>query len=101
LDHQSGKNAAKLADVSTQRNHLANEAAAGQGVLIPGHDKDGFNPPYRSVGQGELEFIPEVGDIPDAAEDGGSAGLLHKIDGKTGVFFDVDCGDVFQQRTDH
>lgn len=101
MDHQTGKDASKLADVSAKRNYLPNEAAAGQSVLISGHNKDGFDPPDGSVGQGELEFIPEVGDIPDAAEDGGSAGLLHKIDGEPGVFLDVDCGYVFQQRADH
>src|SRR5438552_13649794 len=52
-----GEDGGELIDVAAKGDDLADQAAAGQGVLIAGHDEDGFHAAHGAVGQGKLELI--------------------------------------------
>ncbi len=101
VNYQLRQHPPKLLDIASEGYNLPNQAAAGQGVMVAGHNENGFNAPNRSIRQGELEFISQIGDIADAAEDGGGIALFDKIDRQAGISLDADAGHFFQQDTDH
>jgi polyphenol oxidase len=101
FDNEFREDAAELAYVAPEGDDLADQAAAGEGILVAGHDKDGFDTTDGAIGQGELEFIAEVGDVADAAEDNGCLGAFDEIDGEAGKFFDANAGEIAQEGADH
>ena len=60
FNHQFREQAAKLMDIASEGDHLSDQAAAGQGVMVASHDENRFHPPYRPVGQRQLEFMSKV-----------------------------------------
>jgi hypothetical protein len=58
--HDRRQNSRKLLNIASGRDHLANKAAAGQRVLIAGHDEDRLNTAHCAIRQGQLKLVPEV-----------------------------------------
>src|SRR5437588_13066166 len=94
LDYGHGENRRELAHASAEADDLANEAAAGEGVLLARHNEHGFDAADRAVGQRKLELVAKVRDVADATEDRGGASLADKIDGQPDVLFDANAHRV-------
>ena len=101
FDDEFRQDAPELAHVAAEGDNLADQAAAGEGILIAGHDEDGFDAANGAIGEGELEFVAEIGDVADTAKNDGCLGALDEIDGEAGVFFDADFGDIAEEGADH
>ena len=93
--------AAKLPDVAAEHDDLADEAAAGEGELVAGHDEDGFDPADRPVGHGELEFVAHVGGVAQAAQNGLRLLLPHHVHSQAVIANDAGAGHVGDEIADH
>src|SRR3954454_20678022 len=97
LYHDPRQDRRKALDFAAQRYDLPDQAAAGQGVLIPGHDKDRFDTANCTVRQRQLELVPKVRYVTNPAQDRSGAGFLHEFCGEALVFLCTGVGKVFEE----
>ena len=74
---------------------LLDEGGAGEGEVFAGHDEDGFDVAHRTVGQSQLKFVMQVGDISQATQDHRRPDLLCEIHGQSLIGLDGDILAVF------
>lgn len=77
-------------NVSAESGDLLNEAAAGIGVCLTGHDEDRFQISDLPIGHGQLAFVGEIRDVPYAPQYEGGTNFLCEINGKALVGFNPD-----------
>ena len=58
--------------VAAKGDDLFDKAGGSEAKFLAGHDEDGFDTGDLAVGEGDAEFVVEVGEVAEAAEDGGS-----------------------------
>jgi hypothetical protein len=71
---------------------LADKARTGVGEVEASDDKGGLEATDLAVGEGLLDLALEIGEVADAAEEGGGAGVLGEVDGEALEALDADSG---------
>ena len=88
-------------DIPVEAGDFPNQAGGGKGEFFAGHDEDGFDAGDTAVGEGELEFVLDVGEVSQGPDDDLGLFFSDIIDGQSGIALDGDIGEVFGEFLDH
>ena len=70
VDDLGGEEFAELVRLSAEGDDLFDEGGGGEAEAFVGHDEDGFDAGDFAVGECNAEFIIEIGEIAEPAENG-------------------------------
>ena len=85
FDYQRRDKRAQSIQRPAERSDLLDQTRAGEREGFTRDDEDRFNVSHLAVGDGELAFGGQVGDIADTAQNGRRVDMLGEIDGKSAV----------------
>jgi hypothetical protein len=94
-DDLGGEEAFELLRLPAEGGDLLDEGGGGEAEIFAGHDEDGFDGGDLAVGEGDAEFVVEVSEVAEAAEDGGGFAFFDELDREAFVGFDGDVGEAF------
>ncbi len=93
-DDLGGEEAFELLGLSAEGGDLLDEGGGSEAEVFAGHDEDGFDGGDLAVGEGDAELVVEIGEVAEAAEDGGGLAFLNELNGEAFVGFDGDVGEA-------
>ena len=88
-------------DISVETGDFPNQAGGGKGEFFTCHDEDGFDAGDAAVGEGQLKFVLDVGEVTQGPDNDLGLFFSDVIDGQSGEGLDGDIVQVFSEFLNH